>query len=557
MDTLRRLGKSVVAVLGLSLLAAGAVALAAWNAPAAVVGVVLLVLVAGLGWVGQFRPGPALGALALVGVLAALAASLAHDRATVWLGLLVAVAVVAGLVDDPLRQRLAPGVRAVGLPGVRSDPRPEVPGPFALLVLATVGVLAIMLVLGDLFVLPDWVGAVVLMALLGALVLASMGLRTAVMGRRQGTSDAAATRALENYAPQFYVYFSGEPEGEYQLRMWLPYLERLDLPFAILSRQPRLLPRAEALTSKPVVLCERLAAMDSVMVSSVRAVFYVNTHHQCVDGVRYLDRTHVHLNHGDSDKPSSFHPMIGMFDQVFVAGQAAVDRFSRHGVVVPTEKFVLVGRPQVSDIVPDNVAPLPGHTTVLYAPTWRGGVRDMTFSSLDHGAQIVQALIDRGVRVIFRPHPFSLREKGSARDVARIDALLAGATDPDLPHLTSSQTATEPITESFNRSDALVTDVSSVASDYLQSAKPMAVADLGSTGGQVADAEAFPVLSGAYVLDLGADASSSLDAQLATMVGADPLADVRADLRTYYLGDQPDSATTFVDRAGQAVRNMP
>lgn len=553
MDGLRRLGQSVVAVLGLTLLAAGAVALAGWQAPASVVGLVLLVLVAGLAWVGQFRPGPALGALALVGVLAALAASLAHERATVWLGLIVAVTVVAGLVDDPLRQRLAPGVRAVGLPGVRSDPRAEVPGPFALLVLATVGVLAILLVLGDVFDLPDWVGAVLLLPLLVALVLASMRLRAAVIGRRQGTSDAAITRALENYAPQFYLYFSGEPEGEYQLRMWLPYLERLDVPFAVLSRQPRLLPRAEALTSKPVVLCERLAAMDSVMVPSVRAVFYVNTHHQCVDGVRYLDRTHVHLNHGDSDKPSSYHPMIGMFDQVFVAGQAAVDRFSRHGVVVPTKKFVLVGRPQVSDIVPDNVDPLPRHTTVLYAPTWRGGVRDMTFSSLDHGAQIVQALIDHGVRVAFRPHPFSLREKGSARDVARIDALLVGTRDPDRPHLTSAQTATESITESFNRSDALVTDVSSVASDYLQSGKPMAVADLGSTGGPAADAEAFPMLRGAYMLDLG----GSLENGLGALLGADPLADTRADLRTYYLGDQADSATTFVDRAGQAVRNMP
>src|SRR5699024_9935482 len=167
--------------------------------------------------------------------------------------------------------------------------------------------------------------------------------------------------------------------------------------------------------------------------------------------------THVHLNHGDSDKPSSYHPMIAMFDQVFVAGQAAVDRFARHGVVVPQEKFVRVGRPQVADIVDHTVDPLPGAPTVLYAPTWRGGVRDMSFSSLPRGERVVQALLDAGVRVIFRPHPYWRRDKGSAAAVARIDALLAAASTPERPHVTSDRAATASIVDNINRSDALVT----------------------------------------------------------------------------------------------------
>lgn len=552
MGALRRLGQSALAVLALTLLAGGSAALAAWRAPGLVVGICLLLLAAGAAWVARFRPGPALGALSLVGLLAALAALLAHDRATVWIGLIVAGAAVAGLVDDPVRQRLAPGVRAVQLPGVPSDARPELPGPFAHVVLGTVAALAVLLVVGDLVDVPDWVGAVLLVLLLNGLVLAALSLRSAVLTRRSQTSDSTITEALQDFGPRFYVYFSGEAEGDYQIRMWLPYLEQLGLPFAVLSRQPKLLPRAAGLTAAPVVLCERLAALDAVMVPSVRAVFYVNTHHQCVDGVRYLDRTHVHLNHGDSDKPSSYHPMIAMFDQVFVAGQAAIDRFARHDVVVPDEKFVVVGRPQVSEVVPVNVDPLADRATVLYAPTWRGGVRDMTFSSLDHGEQIVRALLDQGVRVAFRPHPFSLREKGSARKIAAIDALLANAASPAAPHRTSEQTARETITETFNRSDALVTDVSSVASDYLQSAKPFAVADLANVGGQRADPDAFPVLRAAYLLDL----AEPIDLVLASMLEDDPRAAARAELRTYYLGDAPDSALHFIGCAARAVRNM-
>ena len=57
--------------------------------------------------------------------------------------------------------------------------------------------------------------------------------------------------------------------------------------------------------------------------------------------------------------------------------------------------------------VADDVRQTP--PTVLYAPTWVGPYADSTVYSLPVGVPIVQALLDRGCRVIFRAHPLNYR----------------------------------------------------------------------------------------------------------------------------------------------------
>jgi len=78
------------------------------------------------------------------------------------------------------------------------------------------------------------------------------------------------------------------------------------------------------------------------------------------------------------------------------------------GVSIPAEKFRIVGRPQVEDVVPVTT-PISSIATptVLYAPTWRGHVEETMLYSLPSGERIVSALLERGATVIFRPHPFS------------------------------------------------------------------------------------------------------------------------------------------------------
>ena len=168
---------------------------------------------------------------------------------------------------------------------------------------------------------------------------------------------------------------------------------------------------------------------------------------------------------------------------------------------------------------------------------------------------VVEVVFPAGARVIFRPHPLSAGHRQQAGMIARIDALLAAASTPQCPHLTSSRALRESIIGNFNRSDALVTDVSSVASDYLASCKPMAVVlPIGTW--RLADAEEYPVLRATYLIDLGED---DLASGLAPLVGAapDPLGPVRQELRSYYLGDERDSVRLFLDAAASVLRDTP
>ena len=139
--------------------------------------------------------------------------------------------------------------------------------------------------------------------------------------------------------------------------------------------------------------------------------------------------------------------------------------------------------------------------------------------SLPQGEQIVRALLARGLTVIFRPHPFSHEFPEDAGVVRRLEALLAAdAAASGRAHLFGPAAETErSIVECINASDAMISDVSSVVSDYLFSGKPFALIAVPSPPDQfVRD---FPVAAGSYVVDAQL---TNLDAVLDLMLGADP-----------------------------------
>jgi len=536
-------------------LAAGTVALAVWPSPGLLVGGLALWQLTRALQIARTRPLGGMQTTAATVTLLACALGLrAQGAASIWVALLAGVAVVVALVQGPLHQRVRPRIRAVNLPGVPTDRRAQEPAALGTVVPSMGAALALLLMAESVWDLPAYAGAVGLVVTSGWLVRCAVRLRAATRAGADGRADEEVRAALERYAPQFYLYFSGPVAGDYQLKMWLPYLEQLGVPFAILARSAQMLPRAARLkSSAPLIACPAVTGLDVCMVPSVRAVFYVNINGSIADGVRYIDRTHVHLNHGDSDKPASYHPIFAMFDYDFVAGPAAIERFTRHGVHMPEEKFVVVGRPQVAGITDTNIQPLPDRRSVLYAPTWQSGMREMSLSSLEHGERIVRTLLDAGVRVIFRPHPLSAGQPGAVAVIARINAMLVSARTPGCPHLTSSQAGKKDIIDNFNRADALVTDVSSVASDFLASCKPMAVVVPTGTRA-LADADEYPVLRATYLIDLGDD---DLAARLAPVVGTgpDPLEPTRHELRSYYLSDHDDSVRAFLDAAGAVLRD--
>ena len=321
------------------------------------------------------------------------------------------------------------------------------------------------------------------------------------------TGRARASRAVESnlgtalrqYAPDFIIYTARPDDASYQVAMWLPYLQRTGKKFIIVTRS--LVP-AEALagmTDAPVVMRRRVADLDDVVVPSVSAVFYVNASSGNGAMVRFHELTHVYLGHGDSDKPPSYNPTHAMYDRIFAAGEAATRRYAEHGVRIAQDKFEVVGRPQLEDIQPATRPGIPSSPVVLYAPTWRGHVEETFFHSLPVGEKIVRSLLDRGATVIFRPHPFSYEFPEDAALIGNIQELLReDAQRTGRKHLWGAEAeSVRGIIDCINASDAMVSDVSSVVSDYLYSGKPFAMVAVNAATRSSAQ---YPIARASYVL---------------------------------------------------------
>ncbi|MCW2810732.1 MAG: hypothetical protein JWP61_1190, partial [Friedmanniella sp.] len=401
-----------------------------------------------------------------------------------------------------------------------------------------------------------------LLLVLPALVVAAATVDSTVRAIRRARlaqeGELRLREALEARAPEFAVYFASTVGAGYQLGMWLPYFLRIGRPFVIITRTVAMLRQIDALCRElgvevPIVNRPTLRSVEDAVVPSMTTAFYVNNAVRNTHLVERRELTHVWLNHGDSEKPACFNPVHAIYDVIFSAGQAGIDRYARHGVTIPREKFQIVGRPQVERIVPaTGPVSAVAQPTVLYAPTWQGPYADSRVYSLPIGREIVAELLARGVRVVFRAHPFNYRYKPCRAMIAEIGALLeADRAVTGREHLWGRAAEKDlTIEDCFNLSDAMVSDVSAVVSDYLRSDKPFAMVAVGCTPAELV-VEA-PAAQAAYVLreDL-----SNLGAVCDDLLGADPLAPTRTATKIYYLGDIPDDqyAEGFLTAAREII----
>jgi CDP-Glycerol:Poly(glycerophosphate) glycerophosphotransferase len=480
-------------------------------------------------------------------VLIAVAAAYLARRPdeALWIWTATGLAILAILNERTLRLLLGKAAPvAVQLPGFPEVPRqpfrPDVVAiaPFAVAVLG--GLLA---AVG----LPGWCYLlIVVVGTMSVVIMTAYAVRALTISRRSAIS---IRKALQQYQPEFAVYYAARNGARYQLGMWLPYFERLNRRFIVITCHPVTVPEITEVTSAPVVVPKLRSAhgrLWHLVVDSLKVAFYVQNHQANADMLRFDRLTHIWLNHGDSDKAANYSGRHAAFDKVFVSGQQGVERYAAHGVRIRPEQFSIVGRPQIERIVTrDEPLPPGAPRTVLYAPTWHGGKPNTNYSSLFLGPKIVDALLERGVTVIFRPHPHTYRDPqqtGIAHDIHR--RLSADRKATGRQHVFGHAAEVDwDIPECFNHSDALITDVSSVASDFLASGKPLAMVAIQQKG--PAFRQAIPMARVAYIVERDL---STLPQALDELLGTDSLAEARRAYRSYCIGDAlgPEAPLPFV-----------
>jgi len=354
------------------------------------------------------------------------------------------------------------------------------------------------------------------------------------------------------------AYFADGPDRIYQLDQWLPVLETLTSTHrvVVVLRDIRTLFQVQDRTTLPIVCVTTfLDLMNLYDMSEFKVGIYVNNGQRNFQSLNNPRMLHVHVNHGESDKLSSFSNQVKAYDRVFVAGQVAVDRYREALIAFDDSKVVTVGRPQLDlDFSPDLSKS--SRRTVMYGPTWEGESESNNWTSLDRfGVPIVEAILALpDIRLVYKPHPrvASSRHRGVARAHTKILGLVkeANARDPEAGHKTRMDGN---ILAMFGRVDALVGDISSVTLDYLYLRPdcPLFLTDRRDDRALLEDDS--PLTTGADIVDSSTIGSfgQTLDSRLTD----DTRRADRQKTRERYFGDiQPgDSSKRFADAIDRLV----
>ena len=280
------------------------------------------------------------------------------------------------------------------------------------------------------------------------------------------------------------VYFPDHISKAYQLTQWLPVLEHhpTDLSYGLVVRKIEVYKELVKLTKLPVAY---LPTFSDVMwlyrTSPIKAVMYVNNGMGNFQSLTVAEIAHVHVNHGESDKICMVSNQVKAYDRVFVAGEAAVRRHRAALAEFNEGVLVRVGRPQL-DENPTASIPESSRRTILYAPTWAGEDEANNYTSMEKmGPRVVAAILAQpNVRIIYKPHPritdsSNVEIRKNHVDVIRM-IRQANVKDPSAGHEVHQG---GDILAVFPRVDLLVSDVSSIALDflYLRTEAPIILTD--------------------------------------------------------------------------------
>ncbi len=181
------------------------------------------------------------------------------------------------------------------------------------------------------------------------------------------------------------AYFADDETRAYQLLQWLPVLETLDATHrvGVVTRDAASAALIAERTDLPVALAPTFPELTELYARvDADVVLYCNNSMLNFQSLIDAGKLHVHVNHGESDKQSMASNNAKAYDRVFVAGEAAVQRYRAELMEFDESRLVRVGRPQL-DLQPVPALPSTRRSTVLYAPTWEGDADYNNFSSLD------------------------------------------------------------------------------------------------------------------------------------------------------------------------------
>ena len=294
-------------------------------------------------------------------------------------------------------------------------------------------------------------------------------------------------RALEEQhelAPHSFrvgVYFADGDVNLYQVRQWYKPLAELAKtePVVFLTRNATSALAMLKESPVPVAYVRTVIDLEEFIESQdLHVILYVNQNARNFQMMRYGQRWHVFINHGESDKMYMTTNQFKAYDYSLIAGDAARERLGRVLWDYDFDKRAIpIGRPQADHYTGTIPFELDDREVVLYAPTWEGDRPGAAYGSIDtHGVALVEALIATGRhRVIYRPHPRSgvvNFEYGEANEQIKSLLKRANAHDRSARHIIDEGAE---LGWQLSVADMAIVDISAMVYDRLASGKPLMI----------------------------------------------------------------------------------
>ncbi len=129
--------------------------------------------------------------------------------------------------------------------------------------------------------------------------------------------------------------------------------------------------------------------------------------------VAYREAKHIFVTHGESNKVSSIKPILRIYDYVIVAGDIGILRLLSSNIFTQCDrdnsKIIKMGNTFIGEASYNHDS---NSDTILYAPTWEGGIKEENYSSINNNLDSFKFISQYAKKfkirtIIVQPHPNS------------------------------------------------------------------------------------------------------------------------------------------------------
>ena len=348
------------------------------------------------------------------------------------------------------------------------------------------------------------------------------------------------------------VYFSGNMGNIYQIEQWIKPLEQLEKveKILIVTRNTHIYEWIETNTQFQLVYTKTMSALLKLYENNnFRCILYVNNSCSNFQSLSNNTALHVHINHGESEKTSTFSNRAKAYDFIFIVSDAAHKKYADNLINIDMNKFIKVGRPQIDFIESVKRPATTDKKIILYAPTWEGTHFSMNYTSLpDYGLDFVKKILaHEDYYLIYRPHPNT-----GSRDI------LTKKTDKQIKQMVKKSASGVVMTEEninsvFELTDLAIFDNSAVTVDFLAFDKPMMITDFFYR--QEGQAVAKPEIVKACKMINNTNKDNILEL-ISQELSQDPKASPRKEIKQYFLGDyaRGESTEMFINQVQKLIK---